>query len=72
MAIGRIGHHRMGRAGDGVALGRSAIVNPDWPLRVAESAWAPTRPPVTIDELRARGLGASFAEYMRTWRGFVA
>lgn len=56
---------------DGVALGRSAIVNPDWPKRIAETAWEPKRPPVTIDELRARGLGPSFAEYMRSWKGFV-
>ncbi|AKU98045.1 putative NADH-dependent flavin oxidoreductase yqiG [Labilithrix luteola] len=57
---------------DGVALGRSAIVNPDWPMRIAETAWDPKRPPVTIEELRARGLGPRFAEYMRGWKGFVA
>lgn len=57
---------------DGVALGRSAIVNPDWPLRAADHGWSPRRPPVTIDELCARGLGLRFAEYMRRWKGFVA
>jgi 2,4-dienoyl-CoA reductase-like NADH-dependent reductase (Old Yellow Enzyme family) len=57
---------------DGVALGRSAIVNPDWPVRFHDPAWEPRRPPVTIDELRARGLGPAFAEYMRSWKGFVS
>jgi len=47
-------------------------VNPDWPLRVADDAWEPKRPPVTIGELRERGLGPAFAEYMRNWEGFVS
>jgi 2,4-dienoyl-CoA reductase-like NADH-dependent reductase (Old Yellow Enzyme family) len=56
---------------DGVALGRSAIVNPDWPLRASEHGWEPKRPPVTVEELHARGLSPRFAEYMRQWKGFV-
>ena len=56
---------------DVVALGRSAIANPEWALRVADAAWEPKRPPLTIDELRARGLSAPFAERMRNWKGFV-
>jgi 2,4-dienoyl-CoA reductase-like NADH-dependent reductase (Old Yellow Enzyme family) len=57
---------------DGVALGRSAIVNRDWPLRAQEQAWQPRRPPVTVDDLRAQGLSERFAGYMRSWQGFVA
>jgi len=57
---------------DGVALGRSAIVNRDWPLRARTETWQPRRPPVTIDELRAEGLSERFAAYMRSWKGFVA
>jgi 2,4-dienoyl-CoA reductase-like NADH-dependent reductase (Old Yellow Enzyme family) len=57
---------------DGVALGRAAIVNRDWPLRAQHPAWEPRRPPVTVDDLRAAGLGPAFTEYMRTWPGFVA
>ncbi|MBX3207338.1 MAG: NADH:flavin oxidoreductase [Labilithrix sp.] len=64
--------HLLGEGADGIALGRSAIVNPDWPLRAVEHGWEPRRPPVTIEELRARGLGPGFAEYMRRWKGFVA
>lgn len=57
---------------DVVALGRSAILNADWPKRAADPTWQPRRPPVTIEELRAGGLSAGFAEYMRSFRGMVA
>jgi 2,4-dienoyl-CoA reductase-like NADH-dependent reductase (Old Yellow Enzyme family) len=59
------------RGADGVALGRSAIINPDWPRRASDAAWTPKRPPVTIDELGERGLSAPFADYMRGWKNFV-
>jgi 2,4-dienoyl-CoA reductase-like NADH-dependent reductase (Old Yellow Enzyme family) len=54
-----------------VALGRSALINPDWPRRAAQPGWTPKRPPVTVDELRAAGLSPRFAGYMRDWKGFV-
>ena len=54
-----------------VAVGRAAIANPDWADRVADPTWEPRRPPLTIAELRERGLNATFAEYMRRWKGFV-
>ncbi|MEO7361852.1 MAG: NADH:flavin oxidoreductase [Gemmatimonadaceae bacterium] len=57
---------------DCVALGRSAIINPDWPLRAEHEGWVPQRPPVTIEELLQRGLNPTFANYMRNWKGFVA
>ena len=57
---------------DGVALGRSAIANPDWPLQVAEKNWEPRRPPLTVAELQDRGLSPAFADYMKQWKGFVA
>jgi 2,4-dienoyl-CoA reductase-like NADH-dependent reductase (Old Yellow Enzyme family) len=56
---------------DAVALGRSAILNPEWPLRATSPAFEPLRPPVTIAQLRALDLNADFAEYMRGWPGFV-
>jgi 2,4-dienoyl-CoA reductase-like NADH-dependent reductase (Old Yellow Enzyme family) len=56
---------------DAVALGRSAIVNRDWPRRATDAAWLPRRPPVTMDDLRAEGLSEAFAGYMRSWKGFV-
>ncbi len=61
----------LGLGADAVALGRSAIANPDWPQRAIDASWDPKRPPLTIDELRARGLSAQFAEHMRQWKGFV-
>jgi 2,4-dienoyl-CoA reductase-like NADH-dependent reductase (Old Yellow Enzyme family) len=57
---------------DGVALGRSAIANPDWPRRANEKNWEPKRPPLTLAELEARGLSPAFATYMRNWKNFVA
>jgi 2,4-dienoyl-CoA reductase-like NADH-dependent reductase (Old Yellow Enzyme family) len=59
------------RGADAVALGRAAICNRDWPLRIADPSYVPRRPPVTIEALRAEGLGAAFAEYMRAWKDFV-
>ncbi|MBL6750505.1 MAG: NADH:flavin oxidoreductase [Nevskia sp.] len=64
--------HILQLGADGVALGRSAIANPDWGLRVADSAWAPKRTPLTAAELRERGLNEGFVRYMSTWKGFVA
>jgi 2,4-dienoyl-CoA reductase-like NADH-dependent reductase (Old Yellow Enzyme family) len=55
-----------------VAIGRAAIANPEWPARIADPAWEPKRPPLTIAELRERGLNEAFASYMRNWKGFVA
>jgi 2,4-dienoyl-CoA reductase-like NADH-dependent reductase (Old Yellow Enzyme family) len=55
-----------------VALARAAIANPDWPLRFADLAWEPRRPPLTTAELGERGLSPKFASYMRNWKGFVA
>jgi 2,4-dienoyl-CoA reductase-like NADH-dependent reductase (Old Yellow Enzyme family) len=61
----------IGYGADGVALGRSAIVNRDWPRRAQQRAWEPRRPPVTLADLRAEGLSEAFAGYMRSWKGFV-
>ncbi len=61
----------LARGADAVALGRSAILNPDWPRRAAEPAWQPQRPPVTHAALRALDLNETFATYMRRWKGFV-
>ncbi|MFK7962139.1 MAG: NADH:flavin oxidoreductase [Phycisphaerales bacterium] len=57
---------------DAVALGRAAIVNPDWPQRVVDRGESPKRPPVTGAELSERALGPAFVDYMRRWDGFVS
>jgi 2,4-dienoyl-CoA reductase-like NADH-dependent reductase (Old Yellow Enzyme family) len=60
------------KGADVVAIGRAAITNPDWPARAGDPAWAPKRPPLTVDELRERALSDAFIGYMRRWKGFVA
>jgi 2,4-dienoyl-CoA reductase-like NADH-dependent reductase (Old Yellow Enzyme family) len=57
---------------DAAVVGRAAIANPDWARRAADPHWAPRRPPITIDDLRASGLNQTFAEYLRSFPGFVA
>jgi 2,4-dienoyl-CoA reductase-like NADH-dependent reductase (Old Yellow Enzyme family) len=57
---------------DVVALGRSAIINPDWPRTVATAGEPPRRPPLTRAELGDRSVSLPFAEYLTRWKGFVA
>lgn len=61
----------LARGADVVALGRAAIVNPDWPRLVADGI-APRRPPLTRAELADRAVSARFAEYLTRWKDFVA
>jgi 2,4-dienoyl-CoA reductase-like NADH-dependent reductase (Old Yellow Enzyme family) len=56
---------------DGIALGRSAVVNRQWPESARDPAWEPTRPPVSLAHLEASGLSPRFARYMANWKGFV-
>lgn len=56
---------------DVVALGRSAIVNPEWPRLAGQEGWTPVRPPVTSAYLEKVGLGTAFVDYMGRWPGFV-
>lgn len=64
--------HMLELGADCVALGRSAIANPEWPKQAADKSWEPRRPPLTVAELQERGLSAAFANYMKHWKGFVA
>ncbi len=63
--------HQLEMGARAVAIGRSAIVNPDWAQRVGDPDWSPVRPPVSMEHLAASGLGPAFAEYMRNWKDFV-
>jgi len=63
--------HAFALGADVVALGRPAIVNPDWPLRIADPGWEPRRPPLTAAEFRARGLNDAFIELLRSRHEFV-
>jgi 2,4-dienoyl-CoA reductase-like NADH-dependent reductase (Old Yellow Enzyme family) len=60
------------RGADVVALGRAAILNPDWPRRIHDPDWQPLRPPITAAQLAERGVSPVFVGYLRKWRNFVA
>ncbi|MFO0744505.1 MAG: NADH:flavin oxidoreductase [Myxococcota bacterium] len=55
-----------------VALGRAAILNPEWPRLAATPGWLPRRPPMTAAELGAADVSPTFVQYLRRWKGFVA
>lgn len=57
---------------DWVMLGRAAILHHDYPNRLrADPQFMPANLPVSSEHLRAEGLGATFIEYMKSWKGFV-
>ena len=60
----------LAKGADVVALGRSGIVNPDWPKDVAAGRAIQT-PPVTRAELIERGVSPTFATYLRMWKNFL-
>jgi 2,4-dienoyl-CoA reductase-like NADH-dependent reductase (Old Yellow Enzyme family) len=57
----------LARGADVVALGRSAILNPDWPRDPHV-----TRPPVTRAQLAERAVSPVFAQYLTNWKNFVS
>lgn len=57
---------------DIVALGRSAIANPDWPRLACDPAWSPRRPPLTAADLIDLSVSPTLVNYLRNFRGFVA
>ena len=62
----------LARGADLVAIGRAAIINPDWPRQVRDPGWEPKRPPVTRAELLERAVSPVFAEYLTRWKNFIA
>jgi 2,4-dienoyl-CoA reductase-like NADH-dependent reductase (Old Yellow Enzyme family) len=62
----------LAQGADLVALGRSAIANPDWPTRAADPTWAPVLPPVPPAVLLDGAVSPGFVEYLRAFKGFVA
>ena len=57
---------------DFIMLGRAAILHHDFPLQMeANSDFIPAKNPVSVDYLRAEGLGEAFITYMSGWKGFV-
>lgn len=66
-------HRALESGADFVLLGRAAILHHDFPRRAAADPDFATRQlPVSVAYLRAEGLGPTFVDYMRNWKGFVA
>src|SRR3569623_583522 len=57
----------LAKGADMVAIGRAAILNPDWPRPGAER-----RPPMTRADLAARAVSPVFVESLPRWKNFVA
>jgi 2,4-dienoyl-CoA reductase-like NADH-dependent reductase (Old Yellow Enzyme family) len=62
----------LARGADMVALGRVAIVEPDWPRRARDPAFEPLRPPLTRAQLHDRAVSPVFVQYLSRWKNFVA
>ncbi|MBS2016433.1 MAG: NADH:flavin oxidoreductase [Deltaproteobacteria bacterium] len=58
----------LAKGADAIAIGRAAILNPDWPKNVADPAWAPTRAPMAAADLEARAVSKTFVEYLRRFK----
>jgi len=58
---------QLAQGADMVAIGRAAILNPDWPRTGAEH-----RPPMTRADLLERAVSPAFVEYLTRWKNFVA
>lgn len=61
----------LARGAAAVALGRAAIINPDWPRQVRAPGWTPRRPPLTPDELAAVAVSPRFVGYLRKFKNLV-
>ena len=59
------------RGADVVAVGRAAIAHPDWPQRVIDPSFDPTRPPWTVEQLEAADVGPGLLAYLRRFPGLV-
>lgn len=61
----------MGQGADVVAVGRAAILDPDWIQHVVIEGRAPIRGPLTPTELAAVDVSPTFATYLRRFPGLV-
>ncbi|HLT31540.1 MAG TPA: NADH:flavin oxidoreductase [Myxococcaceae bacterium] len=56
---------------DLVALGKSAILDPDWPLRSREPGFKPLRGPLAEAQFAERAVGPAFVRYLERFEGMV-
>lgn len=61
-----------GLGADVVAVGRAAIVDPDWPIHVARDGGEPLRTPRTPEQLGEVAVSPAFVRYLQRFKGFVA
>lgn len=61
----------LARGADVVAIGRAAILEPDWPTLAKGAEGAVTRGPLSVQELAERDVSAKFAEYLRRFKNLV-
>ncbi len=65
--------HVLNAGVDFVGIGRAAILHYDFPNQVKRNPnFIATKTPVSVDYLKASGLGDKFINYMRRWPDFVA
>jgi len=70
---GEAARHCLETGADIAIIGRGAILHHDFPERVCTDPDFRARAlPVTVEQLRAEGLGPAFVRYMQGWKGFVA
>ncbi|MDC0721258.1 NADH:flavin oxidoreductase [Nannocystis bainbridge] len=62
---------QLGLGADFVALGKVAILNPDWPRRAADPAYEPERGPLTPAQLHDLAISDTFVDYLRRFRTIV-
>lgn len=60
------------RGADLVALGRSGILNPDWPRLAVDPAFEPVRGPLSPAQLNALAISDSFITYLRQFPNMVS
>jgi len=61
----------LARGADFVALGKAAILNPDWPLRAADPEFVPERGPLTPAQLHDLAISDPFINYLRRFKSIV-
>ncbi|MBK9000646.1 MAG: NADH:flavin oxidoreductase [Myxococcales bacterium] len=62
----------LGLGADLVAVGRAAILDPDWPEHVRDRDFQPLRGPLSPAELAARDVSPRFVEYLRRFKNIVS
>ena len=57
---------------DMVAIGRAAIVNPDWAKNIEREGWQPEKPPLRPEQYHERAVSPAFVEYLRRFKNMVS